>query len=211
MGYITEHMNPKNKLAPLFEAQLELLDPDMVFAPSLDPNDEKGFTAMIKGIIDDIQKMSSLVERIDPKKEETYEHQIIHHEDINEMKEDVLNGIERVIEDANEFCKTFENYSFLWLEERDAVMEIFLTYGRILSPDEVDKIGSEDKDVVPPTPCAPKMDAFREQIDHYENLFMEIEDMESYKIFNCWFQVCTSFVEDIGENLTDNIVVNGLL
>lgn len=182
-------MNPKNKLAPLFEAQLELLDPDMVFAPSLDPNDEKGFTAMIKGIISEIQKMSSLVVRIDPKKEETYEHQIINHEDIIEMKDDILTGIERVIEDANEFCKTFENYSFLWLEERDAVMEIFLTYGRILTPDEVDKIGSEDKDVVPPTPCAPKMEAFREQIDHYENLFMEIEDMESYKIFNCWFQV----------------------
>jgi dynein heavy chain len=75
------------------------------------------------------------------------------------------------------------------LEERDAVMEIFLTYGRILTPDEVDKIGSEDKDVVPPKPCAPKMEGFREQIDHYENLFMDIEDMEPYKVFNYWFQV----------------------
>lgn len=89
-------MNPNNKLAPLFEAQLELLDPDMVFAPSLDPSDEKGFTAMIKGIIDDILKMSSLIERIDPKKEESYEQQIIHHEDVMEMKEEILNGIERV-------------------------------------------------------------------------------------------------------------------
>lgn len=68
-------------------------------------------------------------------------------------------------------------------------MEIFLTYGRILSVDEVDKIGSEDKDVVGPTPCVPKMEAFREQIDHYENLFMDIEEIESYKVFNSWFQV----------------------
>ncbi|KAI5645013.1 dynein heavy chain and region d6 of dynein motor domain-containing protein [Phthorimaea operculella] len=189
MGYITEHMNPKNNLAPLFQAQLELLDPDMVFSPTLDPNDEKGFMAMIKGLIDDILKMASLVERIDPKKEESYEVQIVNHEDIVDMKEEILNGIERVIEDANEFCKTFENYGYLWLEERDVVMEMFLTYGRILTPEEADKIGSEDKDVVPPVPSPPKMEAFREQIDHYENMFMDIEDIESYKVFHCWFQV----------------------
>lgn len=71
-------------------------------------------------------------------------------------------------------------------------MEIFLTYGRILTPDEVDKLALDEKDRVEgdvPVPCEPKMEAFREQIDHYENLFMEIEDMQPYKIFNNWFQV----------------------
>lgn len=189
MGYVSVHMNPKNKLGPLFEAQLELLDPDMVFAPSLDPNDEKGFTALVKSIIDDILKMSTLVDRIDTRIDKTYEQYVVNSEDVIEMKNEIIAGIEKVIEDANDFCKTFENYSYLWLEERDAVMEIFLTYGRILSPDEVDKIGSEDKDVIPPTPCAPKMEGFREQIDQFENLFMDIEDMDSHKIFNCWFQV----------------------
>nr|XP_026486610.1 dynein beta chain, ciliary [Vanessa tameamea] len=189
LGYISEHMNPKNKLAPLFEAQLELLEPDMVFCPSLDPNEEKGFSAMISNLIEDILRMSTFITRIDPKKSDSYEAQIIRQCDINEMKEDILNGIERVVEEANDFCKTFENYSYLWLEERDAVMEIFLTYGRILNPDEIDRIGSEDKEVVQPVPCPPKMEAFREQIDQYENLFMDIEDMDSYKVFNSWFQV----------------------
>lgn len=189
LGYISEHMNPKNKLAPLFEAQLELWEPDMVFVPSLDPNDEKGFTAMIDNLINDILKMSSLIERIDSTKEESYEDQIITNDDIVEMKDDVLNGIDRVIEEASDFCKTFENYSYLWLEERDAIMEVFLTYGRILTAEEIDRIGSEDKDVQVPVPCPPKMEAFREQIDHYENLFLDIEDMESYKVFNSWFQV----------------------
>lgn len=95
----------------------------------------------------------------------------------------------QVIEEANDFCKTFENYSYLWLEERDAIMEIFLEYGRILTTEEIDKIGSEDKEVRQPVPSPPKMEAFREQIDHYENLYMDIEDMESYKVFNSWFQV----------------------
>lgn len=97
MGYISEHMNPKNKLAPLFEAQLELLDPDMVFSPTLDSNDEKGFTALINNLIDDILRMSTLIERIDKKKTASYHDQIIKHNDIIEMKEEVFDGIERVI------------------------------------------------------------------------------------------------------------------
>ncbi|CAG9135931.1 unnamed protein product [Plutella xylostella] len=189
LGYICEHMDPKNKLAPLFQAQLELLEPDMVFAPSLDPTDEKGFMAMVKGLINDVVKMSSLVERINPREKDSYETQIVRSEDINDMKEDILNGIDRVIEDANDFCKTFENYAYLWLEERDVIMEMFLTYGRILTPDEIDKIGTDDKDYQGPQPSTPKMEAFREQIDHYETLFMDIEEMEPFKIFNCWFQV----------------------
>lgn len=89
-------MNPKNKLAPLFEAQLELLDPDMVFLPSLDPSDEKGFTALIKSIIDDVVNMATLIERIDKQKEQTYEKEIIGSDDVIEMKEEILNGIEKV-------------------------------------------------------------------------------------------------------------------
>lgn len=89
-------MNPKNKLAPLFEAQLELLDPDMVFVPSLDPNEEKGFTALLKGIINDIVNMSTLIDRIDKQKADTYEQQIVSSEDVMEMKDEILAGIERV-------------------------------------------------------------------------------------------------------------------
>lgn len=83
-------------MAPLFQAQLELLDPDMVFSPNLDPNDENGFMALIKSLISDILKMSTLVERIDPRKEQTYEEQITSHEDVIEMREDILNNIEKV-------------------------------------------------------------------------------------------------------------------
>lgn len=98
LGYISEHMDSKNKLAPLFQAQLELLEPEMVFAPSLDPNDKKGFTAIIKSLIADILKMSKLIERIDPRQSQSYENKIIENEDIIEMKEDILNGIEKVMD-----------------------------------------------------------------------------------------------------------------
>lgn len=89
-------MDPKNKLSPLFQAQLELLEPDLVFAPSLDPSNRKGFTAIIKSLIDDILQMSSLIGRIDPRQKESYEVDIVNNEDITEMRDDILSGIEKV-------------------------------------------------------------------------------------------------------------------
>lgn len=89
--------------------------------------------------------------------------------------------------EAANFCGSFENYSYLWLEDRESVMEMFLIYGRQLTNEELDVMGIDES--LGPPPMAPKMDAFREQIDNYENLFIEIENMAPYQIFNSWFQV----------------------
>ncbi|KAL4716976.1 hypothetical protein ACJJTC_012787 [Scirpophaga incertulas] len=189
LAYMSEHMNPNNNISPMFIAQLELLEPNIVFCPSLEKSDEKGLMEIIKSIIADILMMSKLNERIDQNKDTTYEDNITNNEDVIEMKNEIINGIEKVIKDANEFCKTFDKYTYLWLDERDTVMDLFLTYGRILTPEEIDRIGSDDTDNPPPTPCPPKIKAFKEQIEHFESLFLEIEDMDSYKIFSCWLQV----------------------
>lgn len=42
LGYVAEQMDPSNNYAPLFESRLELLEPNLIFVPSLDPNDPKG-------------------------------------------------------------------------------------------------------------------------------------------------------------------------
>jgi dynein heavy chain, axonemal len=47
IGYMTENMDPANKFSPLFESRLELLEPNLVFFPSLDPNNPDGFKQSI--------------------------------------------------------------------------------------------------------------------------------------------------------------------
>ena len=69
LGYLAEHMDPSNGLAPLFEAQLELREPDLIFIPSLDLEEPSCFSTVVEGLIFDIIKMSSLVPRIAQKKE----------------------------------------------------------------------------------------------------------------------------------------------
>ena len=49
---------------PLFEAQLQLKPPDMVFIPSMNYGDSDGFYEQIEGLIGNIYKQGSLIPRI---------------------------------------------------------------------------------------------------------------------------------------------------
>ncbi|XP_063821324.1 dynein beta chain, ciliary-like [Ostrinia nubilalis] len=109
LGYISEHMNPKHNLAPLLNAQLELLDPEMVLDPTLDVNDEKGLMAILKGIIEDILKMSTLIERIDVSKETSYEHEILNNSVIIEIKNEIINEV-----DIRPFLQALLNLTRKW-------------------------------------------------------------------------------------------------
>ncbi|XP_021937393.1 dynein beta chain, ciliary isoform X2 [Zootermopsis nevadensis] len=188
LGYIAEHMDPNNGLPPLFEAQLELRDPNLVFIPSLNTDDPDCFSSVVEGLISDIIKMASLIPRIAINYgAANYEADMENNEDIREMKQEVLGGVQSVMNEANEFSHGFETYSYLWLVDRESCMQQFLTYGHQLTAEELELIAIDDDTA--PKPSPPNMELFREQIDNYENLFMEIEEMESVHIFSGWFQV----------------------
>lgn len=187
LSYLTEHMDPTNHMAPLFESRLELLQPNLVFAPSLDPDDPHGFNHLLYGLIQDILKMSSLIPRIKIDHTDPYQAIIESHPDIIDMQQEIMDGVNKVVQEAAEFCRGFERYSYLWLEDRLQCMELFLEYGRILDVDEVEEVALKEPNA--PQPCAPSIEAFREQIDIYESLTQEVEDIPAYEVFNAWFQV----------------------
>jgi dynein heavy chain len=56
--------NTEAKSMPLFEAQLELQVPEMVFLPSLDYGVADGFYDLVDGLVGDIYKQSSLIPRL---------------------------------------------------------------------------------------------------------------------------------------------------
>nr|CAD7197237.1 unnamed protein product [Timema douglasi] len=235
LGYLTENIDPASGLAPLFEAQLELRDPDLVYVPSVDPDDPDGFISLVKGLTSDIIGMADLVPRVSSvKSDDGYKYSsalpfrrvsqknggasdpitwnyclfgitlapscpylrvripklmvdMENNEDIREMKNEILEAVQRVIEEANDFSKGFESYCYLWLDDREHYMLQFLKYGRQLTNDELDLMAMEDSTA--PEPSPPTMEQFREQIDNYENLYLEIEEMEPIHVFNGWFQV----------------------
>ncbi|KAK2516905.1 hypothetical protein Q9233_013471 [Columba guinea] len=64
LKYLLENTDPKAGLAPLFEVQLDLVIPDLIFQPSLDPGTNDGFYDMVEGLLHDIYRISSLVPRL---------------------------------------------------------------------------------------------------------------------------------------------------
>lgn len=76
--------------------------------------------------------MSSLIPRLHKEADLTYEQMISSEVDIKEMKQEILLSVEKALEEASQFCRDFERYSYLWLEDREYCMELFLEYGRIL-------------------------------------------------------------------------------
>lgn len=187
IAYISDNMDPENNYPPLFESRLELLIPNLSFIPSLDANDENGFYKLLHNLVNDILFMSKLIPRLDTTEEQTYEEMVLSEHDIKEMKCEILLSVDKALEEAQQFCRDFERYSYLWLEDREYCMELFLNYGRILDADEIDMISNKDPAAPKPTP--PTIEAFREMIDGYESLHGEIEAIQPFQVFNAFFQV----------------------
>ncbi|XP_043471037.1 dynein beta chain, ciliary [Leptopilina heterotoma] len=185
LSYLVENMDPVSQREPLFEASLELREPDLYYVPSLEPEDPDGLDRLVTGLLTDIIGMSTLVPRL--KNDKPYADELEDDEDIKSMKEEILFGVNRAIEEAMDFCGVFEGYAYLWLEDRETVMQQFLDYSRQLTVDELEIIATNDPKL--PEKCAPKMENFREQIDLYEGLYLEIEEMEPFKVFCGWFRV----------------------
>lgn len=159
-------MDSTNNLAPLFEAQLELQDPHLIFIPSLEPDEPNSFQSLIIILIDNIISMPSFVPRFVPdgiqESNLTYRQEIEAHQDIIEMKADILTNIEHAVREANEFCDSFHNYSYLWLDDRNAFLKQFLLYGRQLTQEEMELVQMKDSSAPKLNP--PKMESFREQV-----------------------------------------------
>lgn len=76
--------------------------------------------------------MSTLIPRLNENAEHSYEEVVTNDVDVKEMKQEILLSVEKALEEASQFCRDFERYSYLWLEDREYCMELFLEYGRIL-------------------------------------------------------------------------------
>lgn len=144
-------MDPANNFPALFESRLELEIPNLIFIPSLDPADQNSFNHLLINLVNgtlrslityyshfifwhfsDIIFMSTLIPRLHKEAEKTYQELISEETDIKEMKQEILLSVEKALEEASQFCRDFERYSYLWLEDREYCMELFLEYGRIL-------------------------------------------------------------------------------
>ena len=194
MGYLLDHTDVKKNPAPLFSAEMELCEPNIIFRPSLDKKIHNNFYDMMLGLVDDIFNMAKLVPRVHKRKgvsSSNYLDTVTEHQELRSLREQLISRVEEVMESANRKQATYLDYSYLWLESRKEYLFYFLNYARQLSQDEIEKIEENEKAV---KKVKPKLDQFREQIDHYEAIHEEVRNVENIIVFQSWFKTdATSF------------------
>jgi dynein heavy chain len=178
LKFLLDNTEGKTDLAPLFEAHLELQVPEMIFAPSLDFGVADGFYDIIDGLIGDIYKQASKIKRLashsgqehyqvltryyhihanqcasyfQPDLEET--------EELSEMRNDQMDRVQSIMNKACEYRNSYENYAYLWVDDRNEFMRQFLLYNHVLTTEEIE---AHAEDGVPE--CPPTLDQFKDQV-----------------------------------------------
>ncbi|NWR90162.1 DYH9 protein, partial [Furnarius figulus] len=183
LKYLLENTDPKAGLAPLFELQLDLVIPDLVFHPSLDPGTHDSFYDMVESLLNGIYHISSLVPRL-----ATHSGFLHYQADLEAMavladlRQELLCRVHAVVSSCCEYRGALERYSHLYGEDRRELGRQFLLHGHVLTAAEL-----EVQDGVPEAP--PTLQQFREQIDSYERIYEEVARMEPLSTFHSWVRV----------------------
>ncbi|KAM3592376.1 uncharacterized protein V6R79_017533 [Siganus canaliculatus] len=185
LKFFLENTEPRATAAPLFEAQLNLMVPDMVFTPSLDFGVGDSFSELVESLINDVFRISSLVPRLAPHSPfPHYQADMEDMADLAEMRHMLIDRVNGVMEMCCEFRHSLECYSYLYLEDRKELMRQFLQHGRIISTEDVEDYTDETVSDSPPT-----LDNFREQVDRYEEVYEEVQKLKPVQVFLGWMRV----------------------
>ncbi|VEL06847.1 unnamed protein product [Protopolystoma xenopodis] len=207
LKYILAETEDKQTTMALFEAQMELQTPEVIFIPSLVYGTTNGFYELVDGLIVDIYKQASLIPRIDANAtEESYQAKMEEVDVLNEMRQTLLDRTQSVIQKALAYQATFDVYAYLWVDDRAEFMRHFLIYGRVLSVDELETLqlsgpvqgstlvtsgmaNGEGEAAEGLVPHPPTLKQFKEQIDNYERIFEEVDKLEASIKFDSWFRI----------------------
>ncbi|XP_068120652.1 dynein axonemal heavy chain 9 isoform X1 [Hyperolius riggenbachi] len=185
LKFLLDNMDPKVGLAPLFEVQLDLVVPDMVFKPSLDGGASDGLYDIIEGLINDIYRISSLMPRISKTCSfPNYQADMEDMADLADMRNFLMESVQNMMSICADYRNSFDHYAYLYVDDRKEFMRQFLLYSHVLTAEEIE---AHAEDGVPETP--PTLDQFREQIDSYEKIYEEVSRLEPVNVFESWMKV----------------------
>ncbi|KAF2900340.1 hypothetical protein ILUMI_05842 [Ignelater luminosus] len=176
------------KAEPLFELLLELHDPNIVYIPSVYTDDPDNFLYFIELLLEDACGMGKKMDRISKIVEEKdYYNDIVEDGEADEVRAGIITRVNSSLEEAIEYLGNFEDYMYLWLDDRQEFLNQFLLYARQLTPEEQQMLQDENPLEIKGAP--PTIPQFKEQIDLYEDLYKKVETIETIKIIAGWLRI----------------------
>ncbi|XP_003791133.1 dynein heavy chain 9, axonemal [Otolemur garnettii] len=185
LKYLLENTECKAGLTPIFEAQLCLAIPELVFHPSLDSGVKGGFYDIVEGLVTSIFGISSLVPRLSPQNgSPLYQEDLEAMADLASMRCTLLERVRGVMALSCAYRDSLSRFAYLYLEDRTEALGQFLLYGHILTPEEIE---AHADDGIPENP--PLLAHFKAQIDSYEQLYDEVSRLEPVRVFDGWMKI----------------------
>ncbi|XP_074840744.1 dynein axonemal heavy chain 11 isoform X2 [Carettochelys insculpta] len=185
LEFVLENTDKNLNPAPLFQAQMILRAPDIEFKPSLDKEAGDGFYDLVEDLLSNIFRMSAQVKRVAAHLGiENYQSNTDNMLDLSEIRQEIMDRVTDVIGKALDYRNSLDTYAYLWVDDRAEFMKQFLRYGRALTSEEIEAHVDEG---MPDQP--PNIAQFKEQIDVYENLYVQMSKFEDFRIFESWFKV----------------------
>jgi dynein heavy chain len=184
LKYFLDNTEPCQKDS-LFEVKLELKAPELQFAPSLDMGTPDGYFDLVDGLMGDIYKQAAMINRLSSHSGvEHYQADMEDQDELSEMRSELMERVQNIMNKANEYRSSFDNYSYLWVDDRNEFMRQFLLYNHVLTQEEIE---AHAEDGVPESP--PTLVQFKEQIDSYEKIYDEVQEFNPVVVFETWFRV----------------------
>ncbi|XP_036692664.1 dynein heavy chain 9, axonemal [Balaenoptera musculus] len=185
LKYLLENTECKAGLTPIFEAQLSLAIPELVFCPSLEPGVKGGFYDIVEGLITSIFRISSLVPRLSPQNGSPhYQVDLEAMPDLAGMRGELMGRMRGMMTLCCGYRSTLSQYSYLYLEDRKEALGQFLLYGHMLTAEEME---AHAEDGIPEN--APLLHQFKAQIDCYEKLHEDVCRLEPIQVFDSWMKI----------------------
>nr|XP_029540762.1 LOW QUALITY PROTEIN: dynein heavy chain 9, axonemal [Oncorhynchus nerka] len=185
LKFFLDNTDQRGGVAPLFEAQLDLRVPDMVFNPSLEYGVADGFYDLVESLVNDIYRTSSLVARMAAHSSVPHYQAVMEDmADLADMRQLLMERVQGVMATCCEFRNSLERYAYLYVDDRKEFMRQFLLYGHVLTSQEIE---AHAEDGVPENP--PTLEQFREQVDGYERIHEEVQGLEPVCVFQGWMRV----------------------
>ncbi|XP_057392157.1 dynein axonemal heavy chain 9 [Balaenoptera acutorostrata] len=185
LKYLLENTECKAGLTPIFEAQLSLAIPELVFCPSLEPGVKGGFYDIVEGLITSIFRISSLVPRLSPQNGSPhYQVDLEAMPDLAGMRGELMGRMRGMMTLCCGYRRTLSQYSYLYLEDRKEALSQFLLYGHMPTAEEME---AHAEDGIPENP--PLLHQFKAQIDCYEKLHEDVCRLEPIQVFDSWMKI----------------------
>uniref|UniRef100_A0A8D1XQ40 AAA+ ATPase domain-containing protein n=1 Tax=Sus scrofa TaxID=9823 RepID=A0A8D1XQ40_PIG len=185
LKYLLENTECNAGLTPIFEAQLSLAIPELVFCPSLESGAKGGLYDIVDGLVTSVFRISSLVPRLSPQSDSPhYQADLEAMAGLAGMRDQLMERVQSAMALCCTYRHALSQYAYLYVEDRKEALGQFLLYGHVLTAEELE---AHSEDGIPENP--PLLHQFKAQIDSYEKLHEDVCKLEPTKVFDGWMKI----------------------